>query len=91
MKNTRFFADYGMIMVLLLLCIFFSIVTHGEQSPTGEAAARQVLASISGQGGQSPRVLIAASDQPGDAGGDGAASLHHPLQPLYPCKSGDIR
>ena len=67
MKNTRFFADYGMIMVLLLLCIFFSIVTHGEQSPTGEAAARQVLASISGQGGASPRVLIAASDQPGDA------------------------
>ena len=67
MKNTRFFADYGMIMVLLLLCIFFSIVTHGEQSPTGEAAARQVLASISGQGAQSPRVLIAASDQPGDA------------------------
>jgi ribose transport system permease protein len=66
MKNSRFFADYGMIFVLLLLCAYFSVVTYSEQSPAGEAAAKQVLAAIGGQFGKSPRVLIAASDQPGD-------------------------
>lgn len=68
MKNSfsRFLADYGMIFVLLLLCAFFSVVTYSEQSLVGEAAAKQVLESISGQFGKSPRVLIVASDQPGD-------------------------
>ena len=68
MKNSfsRFLADYGMIFVLLLLCAFFSVVTYSEQSPVGEAAAKQVLESISGQFGKSPRVLVVASDQPGD-------------------------
>ena len=68
MKNSfsRFFADYGMIFVLLLLCAFFSVVTYSEQSPIGEAAAKQVHESISGQFGKSPRVLVVASDQPGD-------------------------
>ena len=69
MKNSlsRFLADYGMIFVLLLLCAFFSVVTYSEQSPTGEAAAKQVVASIQEQFGKAPRVLIAASDQPDDA------------------------
>ncbi len=67
MKNSRFLADYGMIFVLLLLCAFFSVVTYTEQSPTGEAAAKQVVASIQEQFGKAPRVLIAASDQPDDA------------------------
>jgi len=63
---SRFLADYGMILVLLLLCAFFSVVTHSDQSPTGEAAARQVATAIRKQFGQTPRILIAASDQPGD-------------------------
>lgn len=67
MKNSRFLADYGMIFVLLLLCAFFSIVTYSEQSPTGETAAKQVLTAIQAQFGKTPRVFIAASDQPGDA------------------------
>lgn len=60
-------ANYGMIFVLLLLCVFFSVVTHSEQSPSGEAAAKQVLASIESQLGKAPQVLIATGDQPGDA------------------------
>ena len=56
-----------MIFVLLLLCVFFSVVTYSEQSPSGEAAAKQVLSSIAGQLGKEPRVLIATGDQPGDA------------------------
>ncbi len=62
----RFLSDYGMIGVLLLLCAFFSVVTNSEQSPAGEAAAKQVSAALMPQFGKSPRVLIAASDQPGD-------------------------
>lgn len=67
MKNSRFLADYGMILVLVLLCAFFSVVTYSDQSPTGEAAAKQVVSTIQQQFGKTPRVLIAASDQPGDA------------------------
>ena len=69
MKRTlsQFFSDYGMMVVLLLLCAFFSVVTLTEQSPTGEAAAKQVLASIEQQSGKSARVIVAASDQPDDA------------------------
>ena len=65
--KSRFLSDYGMVFVLLLLCAFFSVVTYSEQSPTGEAAAKQVSADIQAQMGKNPRVLIAASDQPGDA------------------------
>ena len=66
MKGPRLLADYGMVLVLLLLCAFFSVVTYSEQSPTGEAAAKQVITAIQQQFGKTPRVLIAASDQPGD-------------------------
>lgn len=69
MKHTlsRFLSDYGMIVVLLLLCAFFSVVTLTEQSPTGESAANQVFTSIQQQSGKSARVIVAASGQPDDA------------------------
>ncbi len=67
MKNSRFLTEYGMLFVLLLLCAFFSVVTNSEQSPTGEAAAKQVTTTLQVSFGKAPRVLIAASDQPGDA------------------------
>ena len=62
----KFIADYGMVFVLLLLCVFFSIVTISDQSPTGEAAAAQVAAAIRALG-PNPQVLIAVGDQPDDA------------------------
>src|SRR3954453_17357303 len=77
MKTSRLLSDYGMIFVLLLLCAFFSVVTYSEQSPTGEAAAKQVVTAIRQQFGKTPRVLIAASDQPGD--GAFAAALEREL------------
>ena len=77
MKRSRLLADYGMLFVLLLLCAFFSVVTNSEQSPSGEAAAKQVVTSIIEQFGKSPRVIIAASDQPGDA--EFAASIEREL------------
>ncbi len=67
MKDSRFLADYGMILVLGLLCALFSVVTYSDQSPVGEAAAKQVAGAIRAQMGTTPRVLIAAGNQPGDA------------------------
>ena len=45
MKNigyAKLFSDYGTLVVLLLLCIGFSVVTIKEQSPTSAAAAEQL-------------------------------------------------
>jgi ribose transport system permease protein len=60
-------ANYGMILVLALLCVFFSFATMSEQSPTGEAAARQVAGALGSTFGKAPRVLIVAGDQAEDA------------------------
>jgi ribose transport system permease protein len=62
----RLLADYGMILVLLLLCAFFSAVTLSEQTPTGEAAARQVASEITHSLGKGSRILIAARSQAED-------------------------
>ncbi|MDB5172040.1 MAG: sugar-transporting ATPase [Phycisphaerales bacterium] len=69
MKQTlrRILSDHGMILVLLLLCAFFSAVTYSEQSPIGEAAAGQIAGAIKSQFGKAPRVLIVARDQSDDA------------------------
>ncbi|MGE3309410.1 MAG: ABC transporter permease [Limisphaerales bacterium] len=69
MKATlaRIVSDHGMVGVLLLLCAFFSVVTRTEQTPTGDEAARQVLAEIGRLPGAKPNVLIAVGDQPDDA------------------------
>lgn len=72
-----FLADYGMIFMLLLLCMHFSIVTLTDQSPEGEAGAEQVAAEIQ-KLGNAPRVLIAAGDQPDD--GAFAARLEKDLR-----------
>ena len=56
----RLLSDYGMIFVLLLLCLFFSVVTYTEQYPTGPTAARQLAGDIFSQFGKSARVMIVA-------------------------------
>ncbi len=45
-------SDYGMVLVLLLLCALFSALTLAEQHPTGAAAARQVAAAIASRSGR---------------------------------------
>ena len=64
---SQLLTDYGMIFVLALLCAFFSVATFSEQSPTGEAAARQVAAALDARFGKTPRVLIVARDQAEEA------------------------
>ena len=64
---SRWLSDYGMVLVLALLCVFFSVVTISEQSPTGERAGRPVAEMIQQRFGKTPRVLIVGRDQPDDA------------------------
>ena len=61
-----FVAEYGMVFVLLLLCAYFSVVTHSDQSPVGEPGAEQVAAELQ-KLGKTPLVFIAAGSQPDDA------------------------
>ncbi len=55
-----------MVGVLLLLCLFFSVVTFQTQSPTGAAAGEQVAADILSRPGEKPAVLIVVRDLPDD-------------------------
>lgn len=75
---SRVLSDYGMILVLLLLCAFFSLATYREQSPTGAAAGRQLAAAITAQVGRTPRVLIVVRDLPDDS--SLAVQLQHDLE-----------
>ncbi len=62
----RFLSDYGMLVVLIILCFFFSAVTLTEQSASGPAAAEQLRLEITRKLDKGSRVLIAASNQSTD-------------------------
>ena len=62
----RTITDYGMFVVLLLLCVFFSAVTFTEQAASGPVAASQLHSIITKQFSVGARVLIAASVQSND-------------------------
>ena len=63
---SRWSTDYGMVLVLLLLCGFFSVATYTEQSATGEAAAVQVGGLIKKRFGKNAGVIIVAREQAED-------------------------
>lgn len=42
----RILNDYGMILVLLALCVLFSLLTLKPQTPTGSAAARELAKTV---------------------------------------------
>lgn len=58
--------DYGMLVVLLLLCALFSVLTIRDQQPADSAAARQLAQDIAARFGPGARVMIATRDLPGD-------------------------
>lgn len=62
----RLFSDYGMVLVLLLLCGFFSVVTYSEQPLSGASAGHQVVRSLASQIPRSGKIIIAVRDQPDD-------------------------
>jgi ribose transport system permease protein len=52
--------EYGLLFVLLLLCLTFSVLTYSQQRPTAEAAAPQVAAEVLRQFGRDAHVLVVA-------------------------------
>src|SRR4051812_48602219 len=62
---TQLFSDYGMLVVLLLLIIFFSFATFEKRKPIGAEAAKVVAQKIAGDFGQGAHTLIVvrASDE----------------------------
>lgn len=60
--GSRFLSEYGMILVLLILCVYFSLSTIQEQYPEGEAAADDVSQSIFSLVDKKSSVLIAGKN-----------------------------
>ncbi|MCX6641154.1 MAG: ABC transporter permease [bacterium] len=63
---SRFISHYGMLGVLLLLCILFSVLTLSEQQPSGENAARLLARELSRQATPEQGVLILAGSSSED-------------------------
>jgi ribose/xylose/arabinose/galactoside ABC-type transport system permease subunit len=61
-KNSasRFLSDYGMLLVLLVLGVFFSYVTWTEQHPTGAGGGKQLVGDLARTQEPGKRVLIVA-------------------------------
>jgi ribose transport system permease protein len=51
--------DYGMLLVLAALCVYYAVATFTDQQPVGEAAGSDVARRILGAGG-TPNVLVIA-------------------------------
>ena len=56
--NTPFVRDYGMLFVLALLIVLFSVLTISDQAPTGADAGRQVADAILERFGAQANVVI---------------------------------
>lgn len=55
---TRLLSDYGMVLVLVLLCILFSFLTITEQTATGKNGAALLFDQISTQSLKTGRILV---------------------------------
>ena len=63
----RIFSEYGMLIVLIILCLFFSILTMRDQYPAGEKAAESVYDEIVKSYGPDRSVLIISRGTPDDS------------------------
>jgi len=57
---SRLLSDYGVLVVLLILCAVFSYATWAEQHPTGAAGAESLSKIIAGSFGKGTRILVVA-------------------------------
>jgi ribose transport system permease protein len=60
---SRFLSNYGMLFILILLCIFFSIVTLSPQYPEGEKAAHILSQDIEGKDKNTSILIVAKESQ----------------------------
>ena len=56
----RALANYGMAIVLLLLCVYYSWATLQRQQPSGKEAATAVLSEVTSRAQPGARILIVA-------------------------------
>jgi ribose transport system permease protein len=87
---SRFLADYGMSLVLLLLCVYYSLVTFAEQDATGAAGGELLARVILDRFGPSSRVLIVTRDHPAEDVAF-ADALHRRLESNGVQIVGDVR
>ena len=62
----RLFSEYGSVLVFLLLCGYYSVVTWSEQHPTNAAAGRSLAQSIIAEHGVQSDTLIIVRDTVAD-------------------------
>lgn len=60
---TRILSDYGMVLVLLALCLLFSVLTIREQTPSGEAAAESLLERIAEDCSKTDAILVVGAEK----------------------------
>lgn len=60
---TRLLGDYGMVLVLIALCVLFSVLTLKEQTPMGDAAADEVGRRVSRTCSKSDVILVVGADK----------------------------
>ncbi len=61
--STQFLSSYGIVLVLLLLCVFFTLATFRQDSPTGAAGATSVAAQLSSLPATEKVVIVICPDQ----------------------------
>ncbi len=64
--STRFFVDYGMVVVLFLLCLLFSLLTLRDQHPSGTDAGEALFTKIRANYSSSEKILIISRDNQED-------------------------
>ena len=52
------FSDYGMVLVLIVLCLLFSALTFKEQTPQGSNAVSEILGRVIGRFDESEIILV---------------------------------
>src|SRR6516165_3340379 len=63
----RLLFDYGILMVLMGVCAYFSVATLAEQHPEGVSAAVDLAPKVLKETRPGDSVIIAARDTPDDA------------------------
>ena len=76
--KTLFSSDYGMLGVLVGLCIFFSLITFEQQQPVGASGAERLAEEIASEYAKPETVIVAGRN--GNEGGAFAESLAEILQ-----------
>jgi ribose transport system permease protein len=59
----KLFSDYGMVLVLIVLCLLFSALTFKEQTPLGSKAVTEILEHIKSRFEKSEIILVVGASK----------------------------